>query len=68
MNQHQQRLAWKALAVIELVFGLVLSTILHTGLYVDVAASSVFIWQRECATFALATFATNFTRLPSSEL
>jgi hypothetical protein len=39
MNHHQQRPARKASAVIALVFGLGFPTILHTGLYVDVAVA-----------------------------
>jgi hypothetical protein len=63
MNHHQQRPARKASAVIALVFGLVFPTILHTGLYVDVAVACfvlipVFLFgRRERTTFSLVACA-----------
>jgi hypothetical protein len=74
MNQHQQRLAWKALAVIALVFGLVLPTILHTGLYVDAAVACfvlvpVFLFGAVNVLSSLWPIAqSNFTLPPSPEL
>jgi hypothetical protein len=42
MNQHPQHRAWKVLAVISLVFGLMLLTILHTVVH-DGAAVACFV-------------------------
>jgi hypothetical protein len=74
MNHHQQRPARKASAVIALVFGLVFPTILHTGLYVDVAVACfvlipVFLFGAVNVPRSLWSLAqSNFTPPPSPEL
>jgi hypothetical protein len=74
MNYHQQRPARKASAVIALVFGLVFPTILHTGLYVDVAVARfvlvpVFLFGDLNVPRSLWSLAqSNFTLPPSPEL